>query len=152
MSEYLSSLRSEAMARKNINEDGATVWLYLVRIPPNRIKIGYAEDVEKRFEDAKIYTFIPDLEILGSWKIRQHWESYAREYATDGLEGLKPLFRAKSQSEVFQYERGEYDAIIGEIKRRLSVWIEIHADVYPLKDADKDATENVVPLEKREEQ
>ena len=51
--------RSEALARGNVADQGRLGFLYLIGFPPNRIKIGFAENVERRLEDAKAYTWVP---------------------------------------------------------------------------------------------
>lgn len=128
------SFLTPAMPRKNLHEDGDLGWLYLIRIPPNRIKIGYTkeEDVSKRLESA--YTFNPDIEILHTWVIRQHWEAPTREYMTHDIQGLNVIRRHWHKTEVFEYDPAAYATIIKKVYERASMFVSTLTHVYPTLD------------------
>lgn len=122
-----------AMVPKPLHAPGHPVWLYLIRIPPIRLKIGYAgESIEKRMRDA--YTFNPDIEILYECLIRQHWESPIRHYATHNIPGLKPVRRKGRLTEVFEYDPDLYDSILETVKGRIAMMVSTLNSVYQVAD------------------
>ena len=44
------------MARSKVGDQGRQGFLYLVGLPENSLKIGFAQDVARRLEDSKIQT------------------------------------------------------------------------------------------------
>ncbi len=115
-------------------------------MPANRIKIGLAEDVERRLEDSKVYTWVPDIQVHSRWKIRSNWDPHIRQFATDNIDNLE-VIQAPSgiRSEAFEFvdanaKPAELEIICG----RITAWIELYTGVYPLEELGTDINEETI--------
>ena len=128
--------RARYMARGNVADQGRLGFLYLVELPANRIKIGFAEDVERRLEDSKVYTWVPDIQVFGRWKIRSNWEPHIRQFATDNIDDLDVIQGpGGSRSEVFEFVDADAKAAgLGTLCTRITAWIALYTGVYPLEE------------------
>jgi len=80
-----------------------------------------------------MYSFIPELKIHKTWKIRQNWEPHVRDFATDKTPGLERLNLPTDQpSEVFKTDHEKYEEILNLICQKITDWMELYVKTFPL--------------------
>ena len=84
--------------------------LYLMRLPPNRIKIGFTDNLDRRLRD--VMTWVPDFEEIKTWDCARSWEATTRKLMTGKIDGLRNIpNRDGKPSEVYEV-RGDYEGTI----------------------------------------